>query len=539
MVLCSWVAEWTSAQVVYPPVVVFDDDRNYFEPTIAVDVAGPQGNAHKILVAAIHTLAQQGGGAPGARIAYGISLNGGQSFVEKGFLEAPGSYQFKTTGDPSATASLVDGTMWLAYAAVLGFGSASAIILHPLPQGSSTLGSGVPIVEHPSGPLLDKPLLAAGPALNPNDPERLYATYATFPQDCGSTFLSLYGAKLAGATWTNELQIKEPGGGPCEYRGHAPGPVVLSDGTVVVVSSDRHQGGFYRNDGRPWVVISNNEADPDSWSVEARIGAGAVPTIEAPAATDTSPPELADQGRHWPSIAVDRSKTPNWVYVAFTARREVGSSNVDIYIARSTDGGETFLNQNILHLTDEVLHGITPDANGPDQVLPAIVVDGCGVPCLIWYDTRNDVTSTDETEVDVYFARIRDFATPNPIVTVIRLSEQSFSATYQGQYGPTPLLFGHYQQIAARGRRVYPSYVKYVWDDTLQDWRRRFFVQRISVTCLADFNLNGEADSEDVVLFNAAYFAGDGEADLNGDGAIDAEDYVLFTASYSGVCSEE
>ncbi|MCL4741724.1 MAG: hypothetical protein KJZ54_05910 [Phycisphaerales bacterium] len=77
-----------------------------------------------------------------------------------------------------------------------------------------------------------------------------------------------------------------------------------------------------------------------------------------------------------------------------------------------------------------MLHGITPDANGPDQVLPAIVVDGCGVPCLIWYDTLNDDPFTDETEVDVYFARIRDFATPNPNVTVIRLSEESFVGSY-------------------------------------------------------------------------------------------------------------
>ncbi|MCL4741725.1 MAG: hypothetical protein KJZ54_05915 [Phycisphaerales bacterium] len=318
--LFGGIAERTAAQVVYPPVVVFEDDHNYFEPTIAVDVAGPQGNAHKILVAAIHSLSE-GPLTPNARIAYGISLDGGFTFAEKGFLEAPGNYLFRTTGDPSAVASLEDGSMWLAYASLIGSGGASAIFLHPLPQGSSTLGARTPIVEHPSGPLLDKPLLAAGPALNPNDPERLYATYATFPQDCGSTFLSLYGAKLAGATWTNELQIKEPGGGPCEYRGHAPGPVVLSDGSVVVVSSDRHQGGFYRNEGRPWVVISNSEAEPDSWSTAALIGDEAEPPIEAPASTDTSPPELADQGRHWPSIAVDRSKTPNWVYVAFTARR--------------------------------------------------------------------------------------------------------------------------------------------------------------------------------------------------------------------------
>ncbi|MCL4742515.1 MAG: hypothetical protein KJZ54_09975 [Phycisphaerales bacterium] len=430
--------------------------------------------------------------------------------------------------------------MWLAYVASH---DSKTLFVHPLPVGEPDLWPRVQAVDQAA--FLDKPLLATGPALNLNDPERFYATFVSkISGTCDAVDLMLFGAVSVdgGASWSEEkLQVKEPGGGPCEYRGHAPGPVVLSDGTVVVVSSDRYSSEFspLRNDGRPWVVVSDNEADPDSWSTAARIGLNAIPAIEAPAYTDTTPAPLIDGGKHWPNIAVDRSKTPNWVYVAFTARREVGSSNVDIYVALSLNGGVTFLNQNILHLTDEMLHGITPDSNGPDQLLPAIVVDGCGVPCLIWYDTRNDITSTDDTEVDVYFARIRDFATPNPIVTVMRLSEQSFSATYQGQYGPTPLLFGHYQQIAARGRLVYPSYVKYVWDDTLQDWRRRFFVQKIAVTCLADFNLNGEADAEDVALFNAAFFVGESEADLNADGGVDAEDYVLFTASYSGVCSEE
>lgn len=100
-----------------------------------------------------------------------------------------------------------------------------------------------------------------------------------------------------------------------------------------------------------------------------------------------------------------------------------------------------------------------------------------------------------------------------------------------------PYVFGHYQQIAARGRNVYPTYVKLV--DFGGQARRHFFVQKIAVTCLADFNLNGEADAEDVALFNAAFFVGESEADLNADGGVDAEDYVLFTASYSGVCSEE
>ncbi|MCL4742514.1 MAG: hypothetical protein KJZ54_09970 [Phycisphaerales bacterium] len=87
--LFGGIAERTAAQVVYPPVVVFEDDHNYFEPTIAVDVAGPQGNAHKILVAAIRRLTNSPTFET-SKIAYAISLDGGQTFVNKGFLEAPG-----------------------------------------------------------------------------------------------------------------------------------------------------------------------------------------------------------------------------------------------------------------------------------------------------------------------------------------------------------------------------------------------------------------------------------------------------------------
>ena len=54
--------------------------------------------------------------------------------------------------------------------------------------------------------------------------------------------------------------------------------------------------------------------------------------------------------------------------------------------------------------------------------------------------------------------------------------------------------------------------------------------------CLADFNMDGSVDSQDVVEFFIAWDNGENAADLNGDDSIDSEDLVLFFLRFEVGC---
>jgi hypothetical protein len=87
-----------------------------------------------------------------------------------------------------------------------------------------------------------------------------------------------------------------------------------------------------------------------------------------------------------PSLFVDSS---GFIYLAWQDYR---NSNADIYFAKSTDGGETWTNPNIKVNTDNGTHG---------QFNPSIVVDHAQNIFLTWQDNRN-------VDLDIYFASSTD-----------------------------------------------------------------------------------------------------------------------------------
>jgi hypothetical protein len=216
--------------------------------------------------------------------------------------------------------------------------------------------------------------------------------------------------------------------------------------------------------------------------------------------------------------------------VAFPARSAPGSPNADIYIFRSDDGGQTFPMDTpgyFLHLTDAML-GLAATADGPDQVLPAIEIDGCGGVNLLFYDNRHDPDLTDADDyVDAWYARIVGFASGSPSVAHARLTSQTF---------PTPIgnpdFLGHYQQLAAAGparRRLYIPYIVNEYDSASGEWRVNCYAHRVQINrCLSDMNLSGASEPEDITLFESAYLAQDSTADLNEDGSVDGTDAALF-----------
>jgi hypothetical protein len=86
---------------------------------------------------------------------------------------------------------------------------------------------------------------------------------------------------------------------------------------------------------------------------------------------------------NFPSAAVHPSD-PDIVYVAFMGRT-VGSSNIDLFIARSSNGGADFdgspAGSSVLHLTDLALG----DPANTAQIIPTITIDQQGGINLIYY----------------------------------------------------------------------------------------------------------------------------------------------------------
>jgi hypothetical protein len=56
------------------------------------------------------------------------------------------------------------------------------------------------------------------------------------------------------------------------------------------------------------------------------------------------------------------------------------------------------------------------------------------------------------------------------------------------------------------------------------------------VPCLADFNLDGAVDSDDVITYFAQWDSNDINADVSGDGGVDGDDIVVFFGRWDSGC---
>ncbi|MBL8760594.1 MAG: hypothetical protein JNL50_04760 [Phycisphaerae bacterium] len=346
-----------------------------------------------------------------------------------------------------------------------------------------------------------------------------------------------------------------PNSGTCKYSGWANQPVVLDDGTVVVASTDWNN--VYVNGKRPYVIRYQYDDDvPEdpkmSWwpydGAGVRIGLNYNPEIQATqvhSATGTVGDTAfgIDNRTCNPSIAVDYSKSPNWVYVAFYARSAPGNPeaepqdlNTDLYLALSKDGGVTFDNDDIFHITDEMLLGGSGNilATGPDQVMPAIAVDCAGGLSIVYYCNRNDFAGSYATGYyDVYYAHVTGMGGAPSIDLQQRFTGVSFP---NGTHSSPMAFLGHYHYLAPAGpdgQTIYAAYIIREFDSTAQAWKRNCYVRRISArSCVADLNLNSEADPNDFDAFVDSYLDESPSADLNLDATIDGADVDLFVEAY-------
>lgn len=480
-----------------------------------------------------------------------ISLNGFSTFS---LCQQPPYLTGELVGnsllDPFAASVRGSGQIWLGGLRPQGQGSTNSGIVYANREAGHTDWTSAFAITGTAG-LSDKPFMAVGP--DPTLSSTMY--YVTYNDQsmlvCDST--NAQSVQVASDALTNvwtKLRVKPDNPGPngdvCDYGGWGSLPVVTDSGLVVATVLDREpEGAGKYNARKPYVVYSDSAGEHWWPNFSAPNIPGAAMGVEACPIWSTGPigdfsPKV-DRRKCAPTIAIDRSKTPNWVYVAYYARSEAGhplteDRNADLYVFQSRDGGVTFDDQlNGLHLTDAML-GVPPGGlidQGPDQIVPAMAIDCTGAVNLIYYDNRNDQAPGYDSEYfDIYHTRIANFNTPQMQVTTTRLTPTAF---------PAEMFMGDYQTLAPAGPTGKKLYAAYIAREPVGNgWSGlNCYVRKITINlCAADLNANGMAEGADAQAFSDAASTSSAVADLNEDGQINTEDLDAFVWSYEQMNAE-
>lgn len=152
-----------------------------------------------------------------------------------------------------------------------------------------------------------------------------------------------------------------------------------------------------------------------------------------------------------PVTCCDISNSPyrGTIYINWSDQRN-GTSNTDIFISKSTDGGETWSAPKM----------INDDSSDRHQFFTWMCVDPItGYLYVVFYDRRN--TTGNATEV--YAARSTD---GGETFENFKVSESSFTPI-------SSIFFGDYTNIAALNGKVYPTWMR-LDGNTLSIWMTKF-----------------------------------------------------------------
>ena len=351
----------------------------------------------------------------------------------------------------------------------------------------------------------------------------------------------------------------EPTQGPSRggWSGPAPSAVVLDSGRIVSVHTDERGGANRHNRARPFVMYSDDGGR--TWLPDATQSAiwidpfvQAFPaTIDDAGAFATAPegdsPSMIDQRSGAPTIAVDRGPEPDHVYVAWYAKSGgPTSTNTDIWIARSHDGGVTWDSSisSQMKLTDRML-GLTDPGDldpitGVDQAMPAIAIDACGGINLMFYDNRSDPDRNGDREdwLDCYYVRITGFGPGAVVDHLERLTVESFPTQVCADPSVQPVgLLGHYHNMeaSADGHNIWLAYIARETDPAMEWSGKNCYVHRVKICTPTPTDLNGDGltSEPDAIAYTSAWSAQEPEADINLDWIVNTSDFVTFVDWYA------
>lgn len=263
-------------------------------------------------------------------------------------------------------------------------------------------------------------------SIHPDKPH-VYATWTQFDK---------YGAKEPeyhsnimfsrstdrGQTWSKSIAINDISGDCIDSDGTTEGavPTVGPDGTVHVVWSN--QGVLWydrsKDDGQTWLPYDRPITRQfGGWDME----------IPGVGRCNGMPVLVADRGR---------SRHRGNLYVLFADQR-AGVTDTDIFLIRSTDGGETWTKP----------LRVNQDPKGKHQFFPWLAVDeSTGYLYAVYYDRR----AYADNQTDVYVAYSTD---GGQTFKERKISERPFTPVD----GP---FFGDYNNIAAVQGRIVPVWTR-------------------------------------------------------------------------------
>jgi hypothetical protein len=340
------------------------------------------------------------------RTGIGVSLDG-ETWSDQ-VVRAPAANQSGVEGDPMATMDPRTGTVW---AGAISFAGNGGLFVARKPAGTTTFEPSVLTLASGSA---DKGWMAAGPQPGLPDTTRLFVAYNH----------GLQRSDDLGDTWSSPVSL-----------GTGVGflPRVGPDGTVYVAYWDYFDGHMLRRsyDGGQTMTAPVRMATlMDVWQVQF------APQIPG----DFRVPNLS-------SIAVD--PVDGTLYCVYFDTTEVvgGNSDVDLYLTRSDDDGDTW--------TTPMVINEDPDPPG-DQFFPWLEVSADGRLHLLYFDSslvvQNDTAST--AWLDAFYAWSDDRGST---WTAHRLTGSSF-ATALTNIG-TGEFIGDYNGMAVLGDRVWPVYL--------------------------------------------------------------------------------
>jgi hypothetical protein len=276
------------------------------------------------------------------------------------------------SGDPTAVFADAGGTFWIG-ALSLNF-------------------SGVDVYRK----LLGQPMTNTFVSLSPAD-----KPWLIYGPDFGTGSPALFMTLAHGGMWeissTTDLGVNWnlPGASAAP-----PGPTIGGGGPSSSIIKNGINSGrrliVSQDSSRPAVVQYLNSAG--QWVYANPLPAFAVvPTNPSQTEEISVAPPLSSLGSPGAKLglvamAVDPTPIPgnnqNRVYAAFsgTAPSTGGSTNIDLFVAQSTDGGQTFPASQVLHLPDSL---IAPPGGGAHQITPAITVDHDGGVNLVLWEVTN------------------------------------------------------------------------------------------------------------------------------------------------------
>ncbi len=488
---------------------------------VEVAIAANQVVPGEVIVAAIDWRASLTPLKP--RIGYWISFDAVQTFAIEGLVTPPPALdpppppeERSPHVDPMVVSDPRTGDFWIGGLCANKIGLPRPIGLFVARKRSGqTVLDGTVAVDVLTGPpyaaVDDKPLMAVGP--DPSDLSKsvLYITFvrnSAFP--CSLLpYLMFVSSSDAGATWSPPTGIL-PGSCP-GIAAHGPVPLVLSNGRVFIAFGNRAVPySSTRSDDRgatwltpvplfPGIDRAQEDVDtPGNFRLHSFLGATVDPI------TDT-------------------------IYVVVSARLAQGSQNLDLYITRSTNRGDSF--EAPVHLTLDAVAG----PEGPDQIMPWIAADAFGGLNIIYYDTKHmDQTLGDlhpYATLDAYYARMINYDAST--IQTFRLTPSSFNTNAADPYEDPglPQFIGDYNGIATAGCFVYPGYMSIQVSPPM----RHYYAHRVDL-CPIDMDANGVVALSDLSLFLTLYALADPRADIDRDGVVTSADIASFQAAFPGGC---